>query len=350
MLPPQAGQVAGTPPLSSPLFCYYSRPFSLRSFMEVFMSLSPLSADVRQRLQQALAQLGSIIVGKEEVISLAAACLLARGHLLLEDLPGAGKTTLAKAFAATLGLDFRRIQFTSDLLPADVVGFSTLDPQSQALIFHQGPVFTQLLLADEVNRASPKSQSALLEAMEERQVSVDHRTHPLPSPFFVIATQNPLEQIGTFALPEAQVDRFLMRLSLGYPDAASEMEVLRGRDRSELLASARPLLSREDVLALQQAAAQVAVSEALALYVQHLLAFSRSCGDFVHGLSTRAGLSLVRAAQAYALLRGESAVLPEFVQAVFPAVAWHRLHSVHADSDGHAAALARVLAQVAVPL
>ena len=314
------------------------------------MSLSPLSADVRQRLQQALAQLGSIIVGKEEVISLAAACLLARGHLLLEDLPGAGKTTLAKAFAATLGLDFRRIQFTSDLLPADVVGFSTLEPQSQALIFHQGPVFTQLLLADEVNRASPKSQSALLEAMEERQVSVDHRTHPLPSPFFVIATQNPLEQIGTFALPEAQVDRFLMRLSLGYPDAASEVEVLRGRDRSELLASARPLLSREDVLALQQAAAQVAVSEALALYVQHLLAFSRSCGDFVHGLSTRAGLSLVRAAQAYALLRGESAVLPEFVQAVFPAVAWHRLHSVHADNDGHAAALARVLAQVAVPL
>ena len=314
------------------------------------MSLSPLSANVRQRLQQALAQLGSIIVGKEEVISLAAACLLARGHLLLEDLPGAGKTTLAKAFAATLGLDFRRIQFTSDLLPADVVGFSTLEPQSQTLVFHQGPVFTQLLLADEVNRASPKSQSALLEAMEERQVSVDHRTHPLPSPFFVIATQNPLEQIGTCALPEAQVDRFLMRLSLGYPDAASEVEVLRGRDRCELLASARPLLSREDVLALQQAAAQVAVSEALALYVQHLLAFSRSCGDFVHGLSTRAGLSLVRAAQAYALLRGESAVLPEFVQAVFPAVAWHRLHSVHADSDGHAAALARVLAQVAVPL
>ena len=192
------------------------------------MKSSVLSTELRQKLHQALTQLASIVVGKQEAIALSVACLLARGHLLLEDLPGAGKTTLAKAFAATLGLDFRRIQFTSDLLPADVIGFSTLDAASQSLVFHQGPVFTQLLLADEINRASPKSQSALLEAMEERQVSLDRQTHRLPSPFFVIATQNPLEQIGTFALPESQLDRFLMRLSLGYPTAAREAEILRG--------------------------------------------------------------------------------------------------------------------------
>ena len=269
-----------------------------------------------------------------------------RTMFVLRGAPGAGKTTLAKAFAATLGLDFRRIQFTSDLLPADVIGFSTLDAAAQTLVFHQGPVFTQLLLADEINRASPKSQSALLEAMEERQVSLDRQTHRLPSPFFVIATQNPLEQIGTFALPESQLDRFLMRLSLGYPTAAREAGVLRGA----MLAAAKPVLSREEVLALQQATAQVVVSEALAQYVQKLLAYTRTSGDFVHGLSTRGGLALVRAAQAYALLRGESAVLPEFVQKVFPAVAWHRLRSVHADSEGHQAALARVLGQVAVPL
>ena len=304
------------------------------------MSSTVLSAELRQKLHQALNQLASIVVGKQEVIALSVACLLARGHLLLEDLPGAGKTTLAKAFAATLGLDFRRIQFTSDLLPADVIGFSTLDAAAQTLVFHQGPVFTQLLLADEINRASPKSQSALLEAMEERQVSLDRQTHRLPSPFFVIATQNPLEQIGTFALPESQLDRFLMRLSLGYP----------GVSREAMLAAAKPVLSREEVLALQQATAQVVVSEALAQYVQKLLAYTRTSGDFVHGLSTRGGLALVRAAQAYALLRGESAVLPEFVQKVFPAVAWHRLRSVHADSEGHQAALARVLGQVAVPL
>ena len=211
-------------------------------------------------------------------------------------------------------------------------------------------MFTQLLLADEINRASPKSQSALLEAMEERQVSLDRQTHRLPSPFFVIATQNPLEQIGTFALPESQLDRFLMRLSLGYPAAAREAEILRGISRDEMLAQAKPVLSREEVLALQQATAQVVVSEALAQYVQKLLAYTRTSGDFVHGLSTRGGLALVRATQAYALLHGESAVLPEFVQKVFPAVAWHRLRSVHADSEGHQAALARVLGQVAVPL
>ena len=314
------------------------------------MSSTVLSAELRQKLHQALNQLASIVVGKQEVIALSVACLLARGHLLLEDLPGAGKTTLAKAFAATLGLDFRRIQFTSDLLPADVIGFSTLDAAAQTLVFHQGPVFTQLLLADEINRASPKSQSALLEAMEERQVSLDRQTHRLPSPFFVIATQNPLEQIGTFALPESQLDRFLMRLSLGYPTAAREAEILRGVSREAMLAAAKPVLSREEVLALQQATAQVVVSEALAQYVQKLLAYTRTSGDFVHGLSTRGGLALVRAAQAYALLRGESAVLPEFVQKVFPAVAWHRLRSVHADSEGHQAALAQVLGQVAVPL
>ncbi|MDO4642868.1 MAG: AAA family ATPase [Cardiobacteriaceae bacterium] len=309
-----------------------------------------LPADLRHKLHQALAQLATIVVGKNDVISLSVVCLLARGHLLLEDLPGAGKTTLAKAFSVTLGLDFRRIQFTSDLLPADVVGFSTLAAETQALQFHQGPIFTQLLLADEINRASPKSQSALLEAMEEQQVSVDHHTHALPTPFFVIATQNPLEQIGTFALPESQVDRFLMRLSLGYPAAAREVEILRGTSRSEMLAVAKPQLSRDDVLALQTAVSRVHVSESIAQYVQKLLAHTRESGDFVHGLSTRAGLALVRAAQAYALMSDESAVLPEFVQKVFPAVAWHRLRSVHADHAGHQAALARMLGQVAVPL
>ncbi|MDO5090729.1 MAG: AAA family ATPase [Cardiobacteriaceae bacterium] len=313
------------------------------------MAEDGLPRDLRARLNQALAQLAAIVVGKNEVIALSMACLLARGHVLLEDLPGAGKTTLAKAFAATLGLDYRRIQFTSDLLPADVVGFSVLNAQSQQLVFHAGPVFTQLLLADEINRASPKSQSALLEAMEERQVTLEHESHVLPEPFFVMATQNPLEQIGTYALPESQLDRFLMRLSLGYPAAAREVAILRGESRSEMIAAARPLLSREDVLALQAAVRAVHVSESIAQYVQRLLAYTRS-GAFVHGLSTRAGLGMVRAAQAYALLRGERAVLPEHVQAVFVPVAWHRLQGRLQDAAAHEQAVRAVLGQVDVPL
>lgn len=304
---------------------------------------------LRARLTAALRQLSAIVVGKDDVIALAASCLLARGHVLLEDLPGAGKTTLAKAFAATLGLDFRRIQFTSDLLPADVVGFSSLHTASHELVFHPGPVFTQLLLADEINRASPKSQSSLLEAMEERQVTIEHETRALPQPFFVIATQNPLEQVGTYALPESQLDRFLMRLSLGYMSAAQEAAVLRGESREELLSRARPLLSQDDVLALQAAVRDIQISEALAQYVQKLLAHTRS-GGFRQGLSTRAGLGMVRAAQAYALLQGETAVLPEHVQRVFPAVAWHRLPRQSLDDGQHRQAVEAVLHDVEVPL
>ena len=305
---------------------------------------------MNHQIQHALQQLNGLILGKENVLRQIFAAVLAGGHVLLEDVPGVGKTTLSHGVAAVLGLDYRRVQFTNDMLPSDLLGVNVFRPNEGRFEFHSGPVFHAFLLADEINRASPKLQSALLEAMEERQVSLDRQTHRLPSPFFVIATQNPLEQIGTFALPESQLDRFLMRLSLGYPTAAREAEILRGVSREAMLAAAKPALSREEVLALQQATAQVVVSEALAQYVQKLLAYTRTSGDFVHGLSTRGGLALVRAAQAYALLRGESAVLPEFVQKVFPAVAWHRLRSVHADSEGHQAALARVLGQVAVPL
>lgn len=309
-----------------------------------------IEAALRQRLHAALKQLSTIVVGKNDVIALSMSCLLARGHVLLEDLPGAGKTTLAKAFAATLGMDYRRIQFTSDLLPADVVGFSLLHPGEHKLVFQEGPIFTSLLLADEINRASPKSQSALLEAMEERQVTVEHESRPLPEPFFVIATQNPLEQIGTFALPESQLDRFLMRLSLGYPSAALEVEILRGDTRQEMLAQAQAQLSRSDVLQLQKAVREITVSEAVAQYVQKLLAYTRDRKHFAQGLSTRAGLGLVRVAQAYALILGKEAVLPEHVQKVFPALAWHRLPKKGRDDHAHAEAIAAVLAQVDVPL
>lgn len=314
------------------------------------MTQALLSQGLRQKMHRALQQLSAVVIGKNEVIVLSFACLLAKGHVLLEDLPGAGKTTLAKAFAATLGLDFHRIQFTSDLLPADVIGFSVLEPHSQQLVFHQGPVFTQLLLADEINRASPKSQSALLEAMEEHQVSADHITHPLPSPFFVIATQNPLEQVGTFALPESQLDRFLMCLSLGYLPAAREAELLRGISRADMIAGLQPILQQQEIHALQQAVLQVHVSAAIAQYVQKLLAYTRISTDFSHGLSTRAGIALVRAAQAYALMRDETAVLPEHIQKVFVAVAGHRLQSLHSERESHQKALQAVLGQVAVPL
>lgn len=303
-----------------------------------------------QRLQQAFVQLSSVVVGKKEVIRMSLACLLARGHVLIEDLPGSGKTTLAKAFAATLGLEYRRIQFTADLLPADVVGFSALHPQTHELRFHPGPIFTQLLLADEINRASPKSQSALLEAMEERQVTLEHDTHKLPSPFFVIATQNPHEQAGTYALPEAQLDRFLMRLSLGYPEARLEVSILRGQARSEMIAGLSPVLSEQDLLTLQQTVERVVVSEAVAQYVQKLLAYTRGHDGFRQGLSTRAGLALVRCGQAYALLSGSKAVLPKHIQAIFPAVAWHRLQTTAQDDESHARMIDDVLDGVAVPL
>ena len=300
-----------------------------------------------KKLAEALEAIEQVVLGKPAQVRLCLACLLARGHLLIEDLPGVGKTTLAHTIARVLGLEWRRVQFTSDLLPADVVGVSIFDRDTQQFRFRPGPVFTQLLLADEINRASPKAQSALLEAMEERQVSVDGQTHPLPEPFFVVATQNPREQLGAFGLPESQLDRFLMRVSLGYPDAASERRLLQAGDRQELLAAAPAVLDATSVLAAQRAARAIYAGAALLDYVQALVARSRSLCAV--GLSPRSAQGLLRAARAWALLAGERAVLPEHVQAVLPAVAAHRLEPRGSDADGEALA-AQLLASVPVPV
>jgi MoxR-like ATPase len=276
-------------------------------------------------LRRVLATLETVILGKPAQIRLCLACLLARGHLLIEDVPGVGKTTLAHALAHVLGLSWQRVQFTSDLLPADIIGVSVFDRASQQFHFRRGPIFTQLLLADEVNRASPRTQSALLEAMEERQVSADGTTYALPEPFFVVATQNPHEQLGTFGLPESQLDRFLMRVVLGYPDAAHERELLRGGDRRELLASIAPVVRAAGILALQRAVRAVYVADALLDYAQALIVRTRAAAELKLGLSPRAGQGLIRAAQAWSFLAGRSAVLPEDLQAVLPSVVAHRL-------------------------
>jgi MoxR-like ATPase len=302
-------------------------------------------------LDATLAALDRIILGKADAVRLALACLLARGHLLIEDVPGVGKTTLAHALAQVLGLAWQRVQFTSDLLPADIIGVSVFDAASGAFSFKKGPMFTQLLLADEVNRASPKTQSALLEAMEERQVSVDVTTYRLPDPFFVVATQNPFEQLGTFRLPESQLDRFLMRISLGYPDAAHERTLLAAPDRRDLLAGMQPTLNPDGVRELQGAAQRVHCSDALLEYVQALIASTRQRTDVTLGLSPRAGQGLVRAARAWALLAGRDMVLPEDVQAVFPSVATHRLERAGtATAADHAAFIAGLARGVAVPI
>jgi MoxR-like ATPase len=276
-------------------------------------------------LPAAQATLDGIILGKGHALRLALSCLLARGHLLIEDVPGVGKTTLAHALAQVLGLSWQRVQFTSDLLPADILGVSVFDRATQKFEFRPGPVFTQLLLADEVNRASPRTQSALLEAMEERQVSIDGITHPLPEPFFVVATQNPHEQLGTYALPESQLDRFLMRIELGYPDPRHERALLAEPDRRELLARARPAMDAPTLIELQRRAAAVHVADVLVDYVQKLVGATRARSDLRLGLSPRAAQGLVRAARAWALLEGREAVLPDDVQAVWTAVALHRL-------------------------
>ena len=278
-----------------------------------------------KRLVQALSALDRIILGKPAELRLCLACLLARGHLLIEDVPGVGKTTLAHALAQVLGLTWQRVQFTSDLLPADVLGVSVFDRATQRFEFRRGPVFTQLLVADEVNRASPRTQSALLEAMEERQVSIDGAAHPLPEPFFVVATQNPHEQLGTYPLPESQLDRFLMRVALGYPGASQERTLLVETDRRERLAAVTPVLSAPDVIDLQERVGRVVVAPALLDYVQALIAHTRANADLQLGLSPRAGQGLVRAARAWALVQGRESVLPEDIQAVLPAVASHRL-------------------------
>ncbi len=276
-------------------------------------------------LRAAVQTLETIILGKPRQIRLCLACLLARGHLLIEDVPGVGKTTLAHALAHVLGLAWQRVQFTSDLLPADIIGVSIFDRASQQFHFRKGPIFTQLLLADEVNRASPRTQSALLEAMEERQVSVDVTTYGLPEPFFVVGTQNPHEQLGTFPLPESQLDRFLMRVTLGYPDSAHERELLRSGERRDLLPQIPPALNPEEVSRIQRDVRSVHVSDTLLDYAQVLIARTRERTDLKIGLSPRAGQGLIRAAQAWSFLSGRLAVLPEDIQAVLPAVVAHRL-------------------------
>jgi len=280
------------------------------------------------KLHAAARQVGSIIVGKDLQIRQSLACLLAGGHLLVEDVPGVGKTTLAHALAISLGLRFNRIQFTSDLLPADVNGISIYDREQNGFVFHPGPIFTQVLLADEINRATPKTQSGLLEAMEERQVSADGVTRELPTPFFVIATQNPTHQIGTFPLPESQLDRFLMCLSLGYPDAAAERALLLGEDRRALLKTLPAAMTATELAAAQQSLRALHVAPALADYVQRLAAASRQNGMFAEGLSPRAAIALVQAARAWAALEGRDHVLPEDVQAVLAPVCAHRLRPV----------------------
>jgi MoxR-like ATPase len=273
----------------------------------------------------AIGGLNGIILGKEQQLRLCIACLLARGHLLIEDIPGVGKTTLAHALAGTLGLSYQRIQFTSDLLPADIIGVSVFEAETGQFRFHRGPVFAQLVLADEVNRATPKAQSALLEAMEEHQVTADGQTYPLTEPFFVIATQNPVYQVGTFPLPESQLDRFLMRIELGYPEAALERQLLLGRDRRDLLATLAPALTPQQLLRLQGEVPKVHASDALLDYVQAVARHTRQTQEFEAGLSPRAVISLLRAAQAWAFMHGHEGVLPEDVQAVLPAVVGHRL-------------------------
>ena len=296
---------------------------------------------LRDALARATAQVDTVLLGKMREVRLAFVCLLAGGHLLIEDLPGVGKTTLAHALAATLGLSFQRVQFTSDLLPSDIIGVSLYEREPGRIDggtfrFHPGPLFTQLLLADEINRATPKTQSALLEAMAEEQVTVDGRSHPLAAPFFVVATQNPLDLAGTYPLPDSQLDRFMLRMSLGYPDRAAEQAMLAAPDRRSVLEALQPCLAAEQVIALRAACAALTVGRALIVYVQALLEASRQDPQIRIGLSPRAGLALLAAARAHAYLAGRPQVLPEDVQAVFTVVAAHRLApagNAHGDRD-----------------
>jgi len=280
------------------------------------------------QLHTAATQLNHIIVGKPVQIRQALVCILAGGHLLIEDVPGVGKTTLAHALAITLGLQFNRLQFTSDLLPADILGISIFERDKNRFLFHPGPIFTQVLLADEINRATPKTQSALLEAMEERQITAEGATRPLPQPFFVLATQNPNHQVGTYPLPESQLDRFLMCISLGYPDAAAERALLMGEDRRIMLQNIQSSIQAHELITIQQAIAHIHISPSLLDYLQRLLHASRTNGEFSEGLSPRAGLALLQAARAWAALEGRDHVTPEDVQAVFIPVAAHRLRAL----------------------
>ena len=300
------------------------------------------------RLARLADQISTVIVGKRPQIEDCIACLLAGGHLLIEDVPGVGKTTLAHVLSVSLGLDFRRVQFTADMMPSDLVGVSVFERSSEQFVFHPGPVFAQVLLADEINRAGPKTQSALLEAMEEQQVTVENSTRPLPSPFFVIATQNPTDQLGTYPLPESQLDRFLMRITLGYPDRGSERALLAGEDRRAAIARLQAVMSPAELMAAQQAVLEVHAGDALLDYLQALLAATRSGQWFVDGLSPRAGIAVLRAARAHALMDRRDYVAPDDVQAVLVQTAAHRLVPLPGAGRGAAEQVAAMMKAVAV--
>lgn len=310
-------------------------------------AITPLrDENLQKRLHAAIAQVNKVLLGKARQVKLAFTCLIAGGHLLLEDVPGVGKTTLAHALAASFALEFQRVQFTSDLLPSDIIGVSMYERETAQFRFHPGPVFAGLLLADEINRATPKTQSALLEAMAERQVTVDGQTHTLPDPFFVVATQNPLDLAGTFPLPDSQLDRFMLRVSLDYPDASAERELLTGSDRRDLLTHLTPQLDAASLSALNRQTKTITASPALLDYLQALLAASRRHPDIRVGLSPRAGLSLLAAGRAWAMLSDRGHVLPEDLQALFVPLAAHRLVAAR---GAHGETLARtLLSEVAV--
>jgi MoxR-like ATPase len=305
--------------------------------------------ELAARLARLVEQIAGIIVGKRRQIEDCVACLLAGGHLLIEDVPGVGKTTLAHALAVSLGLRFSRVQFTADLMPSDLVGVSVYERGKEAFVFHAGPVFAQVLLADEINRAGPKTQSALLEAMEEQQVSVEGETRALPRPFFVIATQNPTDQLGTYPLPESQLDRFLMCLTLGYPDQASERALLKGSDRREAIARLPAVMSGAELRAAQAAVLAVHASEALYDYLQALIAATRSGRWFVDGLSPRAGIAVLRAARAHALLERRDYVAPDDIQAILAQTIAHRLVPVAGRGRGRIEQVRAMVEAVAIP-
>ncbi len=301
------------------------------------------------RLLKALDTVNGILLGKDRQVRLSFCCLLSRGHLLIEDVPGVGKTTLANAMARVIGIDYQRIQFTSDLLPADILGVSIYKRDKEEFEFHPGPIFAQVILVDEINRATPKTQSALLEGMAENQVTIENTTHPLPEPFFVVATQNPLDLVGTFPLPESQLDRFLLSLSLGYPDPLAERELLTTEERSRMLARLTSLLTAEDIKGLQKDCAEVHVSEDLLDYVQALLKETRDDRWFETGLSPRAGLYLLRASRAHAFLKGRDYVTPEDIKSIFPGLARHRLSPSSGFTQSPDEQIAELLDQVPIP-
>ncbi len=306
-------------------------------------------AEIQTELHKAISAIETIILGKSTQVILAVCCLIARGHCLIEDLPGVGKTTLSQSIARAFGLGFNRIQFTSDLLPADILGVSIFDPEQQLFRFHPGPVFAHFVLADEINRATPKTQSALLEAMEEKQITVEGETHQLKEPFFVIGTQNPLDQSGTFPLPESQLDRFMMKISLGYPDQAAERALLSGENPRELMHRLEPAVSVDRFIAIQAAVDTIHCSEPLLSYVQQLILATRNPGLFVYGISPRAGLAIIQASKAWALMNGRNHVEPGDVQAVFGAIADHRLTPSEQHSRPTGELVEELLEQTPIP-